>query len=607
MHKFSTQKHRNLLSAIPLILLLIVLVSFTKQDEPKENEIIRLRIIGMSDLHGNFLPYDHLQRRPATGGLPWVYSFVRQERKDATQQIVFLNSGDMLQGSMAAYYYTYLDKRDQFMPAVFMGRTGVDATVFGNHDLEPGQLAMIEFNRVGNEQNSAVLSANVVFRGSNRRFMRPYSIVERDGLRIAILGLTSPILTQCAKTQITAGLDVLEMLESARYWMDRLHATEDPDMVIGLFHAGFANKNSDTASHCFKVNDPLYIAEHVPGFDGFILGHTHQLKIDSIQVNGRQIFLVEPGVGGRHVGILDFEIQRNSDETFTILRSSAKLENVSENQQLCQDILDEFAEEEAIIAKAAGELVVYFKDTINSVDSYFGSNFFSDIVHKVQLALDTAADVSFASPLSAKIMLTPAYLTFADLLRIYRFENKLVPLRMTGGEIKGYLEYSYGLWVNQMLTPNDNLLRLADPSSPFLFVTPAFNFDSGAGLDYEVDVTKPVGERITILRLWNDKPFHEDSVYRVIANSYRAAGAGGHMEIGAGLNPRNLQRRIIQFPTNIEERELYSTQVRELIRRNFIQQEELGDFRYDNWRFVPENFVVPAKEREREILLQRMK
>ena len=70
----------------------------------------------MSDLHGNFLPYDHLNRRPAVGGLPYVYSFVREQRQDTTQHVIFLNAGDILQGSMAAYYYNYLDEREQKMP-----------------------------------------------------------------------------------------------------------------------------------------------------------------------------------------------------------------------------------------------------------------------------------------------------------------------------------------------------------------------------------------------------------------------------------------------------------------------------------------------------------
>ena len=615
------------LTKLPLLAVLLLLplsacVSTRSRQTQKTDErlnsenIVRLRIIGMSDLHGNFLPYDHLNKRPAVGGLPFVYSFVRDQRKDTTQHVVFLNSGDMLQGSMASYYYNYIDKREQFMPAVLMGRMRVDATVFGNHDLEPGREKMDEFIRISNEVNSAVLAGNLVARGTRRRVMRPYTIVERDDLRIAVIGLTTPILTGCAKTDITPGYDVLDMLEQARYWMRRIRATEDPDLVIGLFHAGFLDYTKvDTTLDCTKANDPMYIARHVPGFDAFILGHGHNLKIEDIYVEGRRIWLVEPGYGGKHVGIIDFEFERNPDATFTILNSSAKIESVSEIK-LSQDLLGEFAEEVALISAAADEIVAAMNDTIRSIEAYFGSSFFVDITHKVQLAADTLADISFASPLSARIRFTPGNITYSDLLRIYRYENRLTPLRMTGEEIKGYLEYSYGLWVNTMQSRYDNLLRLTDPGSHFVFQIPAFNFDSGAGLDYEVDVTKPVGERITILRLWNGREFHADSNYRVVANSYRVGGAGGHMELGAGITPEQMHNRIIRFNVVRDEGEtvgrqealqLLDIQVRELIRREFDLEREVVNFRYDNWRFVPDDIVIPARKREIEILRERLR
>jgi 2',3'-cyclic-nucleotide 2'-phosphodiesterase/3'-nucleotidase len=168
---------------------------------------------------------------------------------------------------------------------------------------------------------------------------------------------------------------------------------------------------------------------------------------------------------------------------------------------------------------------------------------------------------------------------------------------MLGQEIKDYLEYSYGLWINQVSSPDDRLLRtIPRPNNPNsrYFEIPQYNLDSGAGLDYEVDITKPQGERVTILRMWSGRPFHEDSVYTVVANAYRFFGAGGHMELGADIDLRESNRRI---PTTSPFRN-DPIQVRELIRRDFIKQKEVYKFQYNNWRFVPEHLVIPAKERE---------
>jgi 2',3'-cyclic-nucleotide 2'-phosphodiesterase/3'-nucleotidase len=634
--RYIQKKHLSL-SLLIYTFIAFTTVAFAKENEPSNSdEIVRLRVIGFSDLHGNFLTYDHLQKRPAQGGLPWIYSFVKQERRDTTQHIVLLNSGDFLQGSVAVYYYNYIDRREDYMPFVFLRKAGVDASVFGNHDLEPGSMVIRRAQRTSVMLNTEIIAANVFSSGTRMRAFKPYVILERGGLRIAVLGLTTPLLTGCARTQIVTGMDVADMYSHARNWVNYITTSESPDLIIGLFHAGIIDKsNTDPATEqCLDVNDPMYIARHVPGFDGFILGHQHKLVvdsiymaedpwesnrsnglIDSIHIGEHPVWLIEPGFGGIHVGILDFKIKKIPGERARILYTSAKIENVS-NKPLPQDIKDEFAEEEELVATAADRVIAVVEDkpqpSVSSDGAYFGSNFFVDIVHKVQLDTmrinrilgpgDTVrenyiADVSFASPLSTNITFTPGdSITFGDLLRIYRFENKLVLFRMTGQEIKDYLEYSYGLWINQMHSPSDELLRLTPEGSTFLFEIPAFNYDSGGGLDYEVDVTKPPGERLTIFRMWNDKPFHLDSTFVVAANSYRFSGAGGHLELGAKIKPEELANRLVW---------LYDVQVRELIRRNFVREGEVRLFQFNNWRFVPSELVDPAKERELQEIQRR--
>jgi 2',3'-cyclic-nucleotide 2'-phosphodiesterase/3'-nucleotidase len=175
---------------------------------------------------------------------------------------------------------------------------------------------------------------------------------------------------------------------------------------------------------------------------------------------------------------------------------------------------------------------------------------------------------------------------------------------MTGKEIKDYLEYSYNLWVNQMRSPNDNFLKFTEEGrSPFLFQNPAFNFDSGAGLDYEVDVTKPAGQRITIKeRLWNGKPFIEDSMYVVAVNLYRFSGAGGHMELGAKIKPAEAASRVV-FLHDTQVRRKIQTYVGSQLRQN----EGIEMFQYDHWKFVPDDYAIPAIKRDMETLQRRQK
>jgi len=417
-------------------------------------------------------------------------------------------------------------------------------------------------------------------------------------LRIAVLGLLTPIHMNCVKTQIAEGLDVLDMFEAARYWVNRIQRIEAPDLIIGLFHAGFVDENrgfNTDVPECYNLNDPMYIARNVPGFDAIFLGHFHRPLMDSVHVNGNPVWLMEGGNGGANLAVLNLEVERIPGERARILKSSPEIVSTVDIK-LTEDILDELSirEEEELISKAADKFVAVLKDTIFNIEAYFGSSFYVDLVHKAQLEY-TGAEISFASPLSSNIVIPSGNLVYADMLRVYRFENKLTVFKMSGKEIKGYLEYSYSLWFNQIHSPNDDFLRIRGGRSDnnlFLnFETPQYFFDSGAGLDYEVDITKPVGERIKILRMWSNRPFHKDSIYSVVAPTYRFFGAGGHMELGAGITEDELQSRVIRFDHN---------QVRELIHQNFVKQKEVNAFRYNNWKFVPESYMTSIREREME-------
>jgi len=567
----------------------------SKENEPPSDGIVRIKIVGMTDLHGNFQMFDFIRRRPVIGGLPYVHQFVKQERKDTTQHVILLDGGDVLQGQMTVFYYNYVDRREFYMPAFRFNRAGVDAGVVGNHDLEVGKYVL---ERFVSELNSPLLGANVICVRTQIPYFQPYTILERGGLRIAVLGLTTPIQTDCVTLEIIEGLDIVNMLEPTRYWMNHILQNESPDLVIGLFHVGFplGGDSLQVGEACFYENNPVYIAENVYGFDALLLGHLHKSVIHrTANYVGDSVWLVEPGFGGRHVAVLDFELQKIPGQKAKILSSSARIENVFESQNvLSPETIAEIVDECELMALVADEPVAFLVDTICNVKAFFGSSFFVDLVHKVQLE-HTGAEISFASPLSTNVVIPFGPLTFSDLFRIYRFENTLTVLNMTGKEIKDYLEYSYDLWINQMHSPDDRMLRTKDlqPGAPrFLgreFEIPQYHFDSGAGLHYEVDVRKPFGQRIRILKMSNGDRFKKNRMYKVVTSTYRVSGAGGHMEQGAKIDRKTMHDRIISTD---------NAMVRELIREDFIRQGEVRAFSYDNWKFVPESYAKPAKARE---------
>ena len=162
---------------------------------------------------------------------------------------------------------------------------------------------------------------------------------------------------------------------------------------------------------------------------------------------------------------------------------------------------------------------------------------------------------------------------------------------LTGREIKDYLEMSYGMWVSQMTSPKDHLLLL--DSAEKQLQNPFYYFDSAAGIIYEVDVTKPIGQRVTIDRMADGTPFNMSTRYMVAMNSYRAHGGGGLLTEGAGITHEELQRRI-EYTTTADLR-FYMI--------NYIDMRKTVSPRSSHqWRFVPERWAIPAAERDRQLL-----
>ena len=170
-------------------------------------------------------------------------------------------------------------------------------------------------------------------------------------------------------------------------------------------------------------------------------------------------------------------------------------------------------------------------------------------------------------------------LNYQNLLDIYPFENQLNVIEMTGNEIKNYLEYSYAQWVNPSPQQSGHLLNLNTESNDgrIRFKSPTYNFDSAAGINYEVDITKKEGNRVGILSLADGTKFDSDAKYTVALTSYRASGGGDLLQDGAGISKEEMEGRFVARLADI--RELLYDQIQA---EGFIDAERLNQ-----WRFVP--------------------
>ena len=231
---------------------------------------------------------------------------------------------------------------------------------------------------------------------------------------------------------------------------------------------------------------------------------------------------------------------------------------------------------------------------------------YMNLIHTLSLSC-TPAQISFAAPLTFNGFVKAGTLLYNDLFTIYPFENQLFVVRMTGQEIKDYLEYSYGTWVNTLGPESRHVLKIVNEPDPrtgqkrWSFVNRAYNFDSAAGLIYDVDVTKPEGERVIIKSLADFSPFSLQQTYNVAMTSYRASGGGQIMRMGAGIDTDRIGERVAAYYPEIRNI-LYSY----LMEHGSIDPEVISDPAViGHWEFIPKERAGKLIDNDMKLLFPR--
>ena len=229
-----------------------------------------------------------------------------------------------------------------------------------------------------------------------------------------------------------------------------------------------------------------------------------------------------------------------------------------------------------------------------------------NLIHTLSLSY-SPAQISFAAPLTFNGYVEAGTLVYNDLFTIYPYENQLFVVEMSGSEIKDYLEYSYDMWINTVRTADDRLLKISDDPDPrtgqkrWSFTSRSYNFDSAAGLIYEVDVTKPKGRRVWISSLADGTPFSMDAEYNVAMTSYRASGGGGHMRNGAGIDTDKIDERVVEYYPEIRELIYQYLQEHKTIDPAVIGNPDL----IGHWEFVPAGLAEKAMDRDMKLLFPK--
>ena len=553
-----------------------------------------LRLLTTNDIHGTFFDSTYVGGN-VKKSLYCVKYMVDSVRADAGEEnVILLDAGDILQGDNAAYYFNYVDTVTPHVYPRMAKYMEYDAVVLGNHDIETGHAV---YDRVARDMKSnkiPFLAGNAIRNDNGKPYFPLYTVIKRHGLKIAILGYDNANIAGWLSERLWSGMKFENLIPLVQKDVDKVIAKEKPHVVIVATHTATGSGDGSQLE-----SQGLDLMKNLRGVDFLVCSHDHRPTV----VTSDTLCLINSGSHCRYVGEgkLDVTVRKGKVEKKSVSAHLILTDRYKIDTLMAAKFHDDYVAVKEFTTREVGELKV----NLATRDAYKGQCDYLNLIHTLSITC-SPAQLSFAAPLTYNGNVKAGTLIYNDLFTIYPFENQLYVIRMTGKEIKDYLEASYDNWINTVSSPSDHVLKIVDRDDPrtgqksWSFVGRSYNFDSAAGMYYTVDVTKPRGERVVVDSLVGGAPLEPDKTYNVAVTSYRASGGGGLMQ-AAGVDTGKIEERIVETYPEIRDI-LYNY----LMDMGSIDPAVVGDpARIGSWRVVPEDLAGQALERDMDLLFGR--
>ena len=509
--------------SVSIILTLLMVFSLLLPMGPvfAEESTMKVTILGTSDLHSNITNYDYYTQKPAEHGLAKVYSVVKEVRAQNPNTIL-IDNGDTIQGTPIAQYY--LDNFNSktatkiVHPMInVMNMMKYDAWTLGNHEFNYGIPLL---NRVISDAKFPVLSANT-YKADGSNFAKPYIIKDVNGAKIAILGFTTKGVTTWDKNNVV-GMDFKDIVTEGQKWVRQLKDVDKVDAIIVSAHTGLESTND-----ILGENQATALATACPEITAILSGHAHKdLPADTL-VNG--VLIVQPGKWGQKVSEIDLNMVKDTSGKWTVESKTSKNIDVK-TYAAAPEVLEAAKADLAAVDKMVAQVIGKSTSEFSGIDQKLKDTALVDLIQKVQMYYGKA-DISIAASFNDASRIPKGKVKVSDINALYVFENFLNVTEMTGKQLKAYIEYS-AKYFNQMTKNGDTNITF-DP------LVAGYNYDMVQGVDYQLDLTQPVGSRLLNLT-YKGKPVSDTKIFKVALNNYRFSGGGGHMAAAGITNPKNL-------------------------------------------------------------------
>jgi 2',3'-cyclic-nucleotide 2'-phosphodiesterase (5'-nucleotidase family) len=523
---------------------------------------VELKVAATTDVHGRLRGWDYFLNAPDPArGLARAATVVDSLRRAAPGRVVLVDAGDLLQGNAMTFVAARIDSLAPSPVIAAMNLMRYDAAAAGNHEFNYG---LEVFDRARAQARFPFLAANTTRLDGGRPFL-PLTMVERAGVKVAVIGATNPGAMVWDRDHLAGRLEISDIVSALPAQVAAARAA-GADLVVVVAHAGLGEESSyDTLATGRASENPMArVAREVPGIDLIVFGHSHREVADTM-IDG--VLLMQPRNWATSVAVATLVMRRAqpADGPGPRWRVERKSSVVVPMVGHAESRAVVTAVERAHRAAERYALAVIGRtDTAWRTDSARLRDVpLIDLIQEVQRKA-TGADLSVASAFALDVVLPPGPVTVAQIAQLYPYDNTLRAVRLSGAQVRAFLEHSARYYVVRF-----------DSAGPPTFAPdrriPGYNYDVLAGADYVIDLSRPVGHRITGLT-YQGRPIADTDSFTVAINNYRANGGGGYdMLRGA--------RVVAESPTEIRE-----LMVEEVRRRGVLRP---ADYFVENWHLLP--------------------
>lgn len=508
-----TMKNRRLSPFIYSLATLVIMLALVLCGRSFAPERVQITILGTTDLHGNINPIDYYTNKPDNRGLAKIATLIKRVRKEQPN-VLLIDSGDTIQGTPLESFHNRKNNQPPDPMMLAMTSLNYDAMAVGNHEYNFG-LKVLEKAR--KEASFPWLSANTYDKATGQPHYKPYIVKEVAGVKIGILGLTTPGVPNWDNPPNYAGLEFHEPVAEARKWVSVLRDREKVDVVVIAMHMGLEEDLRTGEINPGQVpheNEAIAIAKEVPGVDVIFMGHTHR-DVPSVYING--VLLTQANHWGRHLARADLYLQKAGSGWRMYAKSARTIpadDRVEPDPEVVKLAEPYDRETQGWLSRVIGDS----SQELTAREARFRDTAILDLIQKVQLEAGKA-DVSMVASFNADARIEKGPVSVRDIAGLYVYENTLAVLEVTGQQLKDALEHSAKYF--KPYVPGKPLTDLIDEKIP------AYNFDIAEGVTYELDISKPIGQRIQNLR-FHGQPLSPTKKLRLATNNYRVNGGGGY-------------------------------------------------------------------------------